>query len=181
MLKRPTSRRRGQAEQIQLNLVPILDAMVTLIAFLLFTMSFLSLSSIETPFPEASAQNNEQKLKEKPLQLTVSVREKNVEIWSPFNRLASQTIPSNDEGNPDTLRIHEALIRIKEKFPDELSVVIAPHSGLNYDLLVLVMDAVRTVEATDPPLFRKNPATGIDEPIKTLFPNVIFGNLLGNS
>lgn len=181
MLKRPTTRRRGQPEQIELNLVPILDAMVTLIAFLLFTMSFLSLSSIETPFPEASAQSNQEKLKDKPLQLTVSVREKDVEIWSPFNRVASQTIASDAEGKPNTPRIHEALIRIKEKFPEEQSVVIAPYAGLNYDTLIVVMDAVRVVEPTDPPLFRKNPQTGIDEPVKTLFPNVIFGNLLGNT
>jgi biopolymer transport protein ExbD len=181
VLKRPTTRRRGHAEQIELNLVPMLDALVTLISFLLFTMSFLSLASIETPFPEASARQNEQKIKEKPLQLTVSIRSNNVEISSPFNRVASQTIASDAEGKPNTIAIHEALLKIKERFPEELSIVIAPYAGLNYDLLVQVMDAVRTVEPTDPPIFRKNPATGLDEPVKSLFPNVIFGNLLGNT
>mgnify|MGYP001558703406 CR=1 FL=1 len=181
MLSRPTNRRRSKTEQIALNLVPILDAMVTLISFLLFTMSFLSLSSIETPFPESSAAKNEQKLKEKPLQLTVSLREGDVQIWSPFNKIPTQVVPNDAEGKPNTLLIHEALIQIKERFPDENSVVIAPHAGMNYDLLVQVMDALRVLEPTDPALFRKNPATGIDEPLKMLFPHLIFGNLLGSS
>jgi hypothetical protein len=43
------------------------------------------------------------------------------------------------------------------------------------------MDAARGLEASDPPIFVKNATTGNDEALKTLFPNVIFGNLLGES
>jgi lysyl-tRNA synthetase class 2 len=64
VLKRPSSRRKSSTEGITLNLVPILDTMVTLIGFMLFTMSFLALVTIESPFPEASSKVLEQKLKE---------------------------------------------------------------------------------------------------------------------
>ena len=37
----------------------------------------------------------------------------------------------------------------------------------------------RGIEPTDPPIFAKNAQTGLDEAVKTLFPDVIFGNLLG--
>jgi hypothetical protein len=43
------------------------------------------------------------------------------------------------------------------------------------------MDSVRTLEATDPPIYTKNEKTGNDEPMKSLFPKIIFGNLLGDS
>ncbi|HAR41766.1 MAG TPA: hypothetical protein DCS07_03925 [Bdellovibrionales bacterium] len=181
MLKRPSSRRKSKKDQVELNLVPFIDAMVTLIGFMLFTTSFLAIVSIESPFPQTSPSSNQQKLLEKPLQLTVSIREKESEIWSPFERIPSKLIPHTEEGKPDIQAIHEALFPIKQQFPDETKIVIVPAARTTYDLLISLMDGLRTVEPTDPPLFRKNPATGIDEAVKTLFPEVIFGNLLGDT
>lgn len=181
MFKRPTSRRKSKGEQIELNLVPILDTMVTLIAFVLFSMSFLSLASIESPFPEASAKDIQEKLKEKPLQLTLTLNQNEAEIWSPFDRIAPRTIAHIQDGLPDTRAIHEALIAVKQQHPRETKIVIVPHAAANYDTLISVMDAMRTLDPTDPPLFMKNEATGNDELISTLFPEVIFGNLLGDS
>jgi biopolymer transport protein ExbD len=179
VLKNPTSRRRSSRENIELNLVPILDTMVCLIAFLLFTTSFLSIVAIESPFPMASTAENREKLKEKPLQLTISLHEKDTEIWSPFARIAAVNVPNPTPGQPDIAKIHEALIGIKQKFPTETKIVLVPTKGTNYDTLITLMDGMRGMEKTDPPLFAKNPATGIDEPVKILFPEVIFGNLLG--
>lgn len=181
MLKRPTSRRKGSSEGIELNLVPILDTMVTLIGFLLYTTAFLSLVSIESPFPSASTAEVEQKLKEKPLQLTVSLHENDAEIWSPFDKIKSETIPNVSPGLPDVAKIHASLIGVKQKFPNETKVVVVPTAGTNYDTLVALMDSLRGMDPTDPPLFSKNAATGNDEPLKVLFPEVIFGNLLGDS
>ncbi len=180
MLKRPTSRRKGGHKQIELNLVPILDAMVTLIAFLLFTMSFLTIVGIESPFPEASSEAVEQKLKEKPLQLTVSMHESDLQIWSPFEKIPSKIIPHTGAGQPDIKALHDALIEIKRQFPTETHIVIVPNDSANYDTLIAMMDSMRGMEPTDPPIFAKNAQTGVDEQIKFLFPNVIFGNLLGD-
>jgi biopolymer transport protein ExbD len=181
LLRRPSSRRKTKAEGFALNLVPILDTMVTLIGFLLFTMSFLAVVSIESPFPQSSAETNKKKLQEKPLQLTVSLSEKDMEIWSPFEKIPSKKIPNTAEGQPDVLAMHQHLLTIKQKFPAETSVVIVPYAGSNYDQMISVMDGMRTIEKTDPPIFAKNAQTGTDEVVKALFPNVVFGNLLGDS
>lgn len=181
MLKRPSSRRRSTPTEVQINLVPMLDALVTLIGFLLFSMSFLSLVSIETPKPEVNPDTVEKKLQERPLQLTVSIREKESEIWSPFERIQSKVIPHTSEGLPDTKGIHEALIEVKRGFLSESKVVLVPSASTSYDVLVAVMDSVRGLEPTDPPLFRPNSSTGIEEPVKALFPEVVFGNLLGEN
>ena len=178
MLKRPSTRRKSDQKQIELNLVPILDTLVTLIAFLLFTMSFFAFVHIETPIPQMSAEDVREKLKEKPLQLTLSLRETEAEIWSPFEKIAPRKIPNSAPGTPDIAAIHAALIAIKQQFPTENKIVLAPNGGINYDSLVSVMDSVRLVEATDPPIFAKNAQTGVDEQIKKLFPDVVFGNLI---
>ena len=181
MLTRPSSRRKSKQEGIALNLVPILDCMVTLIAFLLFTMSFMTLVHIESPIPEASSRSNEEKLKTKPLQLTLSLRENEAEIWSPFELIAAHKIPNIAPGMPDIKTIHESLIAIKLKFPTENQIVFAPFAGASYDTLISAMDTVRTLEKSDTPVFIKNAKTGLDEPQKTLFSDIVFGNLLGDS
>ena len=185
MLKRPSSRRKSAGEQVSLTLVPIIDTMVCLIGFLLFTTSFLAIVSIESPFPTASTTDLEERLKEKPLQLTVSVREKDLEIWSPFNRISSKTIANSPDGQPNVLALHEALLDIKTKFPYESKIVLVPHASLNYDTLISVMDSMRMVEKGDPPVFRqkkdeKGGNTQQEEKVESLFPDVIFGNLLEN-
>jgi len=180
LFKRPSSRRRGGSEQIALNLVPILDTMVTLIAFLLFTTSFFAVVSIESPFPETSLQALKEKITQKPLQLSLTITEKEVEIWSPFDRIAAKHIPNPAAGQPDVRAVHDFLVAIKQKFPLETKIVFAPYPAANYETLIGVMDAVRTLEKTDPPIYGKNKTTGVDEPLKLLFPDVIFGNLLGD-
>jgi biopolymer transport protein ExbD len=164
-----------------LNLVPILDTMVTLIGFLLFTTSFLAVVSIQSPFPETSKDEVQKKLVEKPVQLTVTVREGQIEVWSPFERIPAKTIPNTPAGQPDLKNLHDTLVVVKQMFPRETSVVMVPYAGASYDTLIAVMDAMRMVEPGDTPIFAKNAKTGIDEAIKALFPEVIFGNLLGDS
>jgi biopolymer transport protein ExbD len=181
MLKRPSSRRKGNREQIALNLVPVLDAMVTLIGFMLFTMSFLALVSIESPFPEASDSVQEQKLKERPLQLTVSVRDDETEVWSPFEKFEPRKVPHLSPGQPDIPGVHAALVAIKQQFLNETKAVFVPNSGVTYDTMIAMMDSIRMLDKTDPPVYRKNPATGVDEALRTLFPEIIFGNLLGDT
>jgi len=180
MLKRPSSRRK-KTEQIRLNLVPVLDTMVALIGFLLFTMSFLSLVSIESPFPTTSRREVAEKLKEKPLQLTVSLKPNETEIWSPFNKFKEKVIANVAPGQPDVQAIHNALIDIKEKFPLETQVVVSPFPGASYDVLISLMDSLRMIQPTDPPIYLKNEQSGTDEVVKVLFPKIIFGNLLGDA
>lgn len=181
MFKRPSSRRKTKRDGIELNLVPFIDAMVTMIGFMLFTTSFLSIVSIESPFPSASTEETQQQLKEKPLQLTVTLRENESEIWTPFEKFKAKVIPNTPEGQPNARAIHDTLAQLKAQFPEETKIVLVPTARTPYDILILVMDSVRMMEPTDPPLFHKNLKTGNDEPVKVLFPEVIFGNLLGDT
>lgn len=178
MLSRPSSRRKGERKQIELNLVPILDTMVTLIGFLLFTMSFFTLVTIESPVPVVNPAEQVEKLKERPLQLTLSMHEKDVEIWSPFQKVEAKTIPNLPDGAPDFKAIHETLIAVKQKFPTENKIVFAPLKTANYELLIMLMDNMRMLEPTDPAIFAKNLQTGVDIPIKMLFSEIVYGNLM---
>lgn len=180
MLKRPSSRRKSSTEQIELNLVPMLDTLVTLIGFLLFTMSFLTIVSIESPFPEVSSSKIHEQIKEKPLQLTLTLRENEAELWSPFDRITPKKIADLEPGKPNTAEIHRLLVEVKKQFPEETKIVLVPSGGVPYDVLVSVMDSLRGIDEGDEPIFHRNPATGNDEAVKALFPEVVFGNLLSD-
>jgi len=181
VFKRPSSRSRSNHESLELPLVPILDTMVTLIGFLLFTTSFLGIVAIESPLPQSSPEEVKEQIKEKPLQLTLTFKEKEVLLWSPFNKIPSRSIPHSAQGEPNIKAIHDALLDVKKQFPKESSVVFMPNKDATYDNLVAIMDSVRTLEPSDPPIYLKNETTGVDEALKYLFPKVIFGNLLGDS
>lgn len=180
MLKRPSSRRRSRGiSEIDLPLVPIMDAFVTLIAFLLLATSLLAVTLIDTPVPVVSTAP-EEKLKEKPLALTVTIEQEQIKISSQFNRIKPQNFPKVDKDYAFD-KIHEAMIQIKQQFQAEQNVVFMPVGDVKYDDLVKLMDAVRLITKTDPPMFTKDPATGVDKPETFLFSNVIFGNVVSGT
>ncbi len=180
MLKRPSTRSKTSKDQLILNLVPMLDALMTLIIFLLFSLSFLAIVSIESPVPVSTKAEAQKNIKKKPLQLTITVDQNLVQIWSPFGRIKTKKIAHID-GLPDLIAVHNELIKVKEKFPNEKQIVFMPHAGTNYDTLVGLMDSMRSLETTDPPIFIKSKKSDLDIEAKYLFPNIVFGNLLGDS
>ena len=183
MLSRPSSRRRSEHQEINVNLVPMLDALVTLVAFLLLSMAFVSIAMIDTPAPLlAPAEAQVEKIKEKPLQLTAFIQEKQIIIsdWSGSrlnHKILSITDSKTGELRYDYEKLHQLLLNIKSKYPKESKLILKPDSGVSYEALVGIMDAARFFEKTDPPLYKKN-AQGVDEPEKFLFSEVIFGNIM---
>lgn len=180
MLARPSGRRRSAPQEVIVNLVPMMDALVTMIAFLMYTMAFLQLTMIESPLPLVSPEQNTSKLKERPLQLTLTVKDSSVLLWSPFDLVPQLEIQNQADGNPDFYKIHESLLEIKKKFPKENKIILVPKGVTSYDSIIATLDAVRNFEKTDLPIVFENPDTKVQEQAKTLFDDVIFGNLLGD-
>jgi biopolymer transport protein ExbD len=183
MLKRPSTKRKSKtSEEISLPLVPIMDAMVTLISFLLFSASFLAIVVIDSPAPVlADPKEVLEKSKQPPLNLTLRIQEKAMFIEGGFGNLVNRRIPNRpDDGGYDLEALHTALIEIKNRFPDETKLILMPDLGVSYDQIVQIMDAARRFEKTDPSMFKKNPLTGVDEAETKLFPEFIFGNLLSS-
>jgi len=157
----------------------MLDALVTMISFLMYTMAFMSLTMIESPLPIVSNEANQIQIKDRPLQLTLSIGEKDVLLWSPFDLISQVPVPHLPDGAIDILKLHEKLIEIKQKFPTEDKIIIVPKASTSYDQIVMVLDAARNLDKTDPVIAVKNEKTGVQEQVQKLFPDTIFGNLLG--
>ena len=189
MLRRPSHRRKSKGtEEVELPLVPIMDAFVTLIAFLLLATSMLSVTLIDTPVPVFSNLPDEPN-KEKPLMLTLKLEETQMVLSSAFRKIPTQAFPKiekapeNGKTNGtmvyDTDKLHEVLIAVKTQFPHERNIVFMPTPEVKYDDLVHVMDAVRVLSKTDPTFFYKD-KDGVDKPDQ-LFANVMFGNVISGN
>lgn len=178
MLKRPSARRRSHGtSEIELPLVPIMDAFVTLIAFLLLATSLLAVTLIDTPVPVVS--NVPDDSKEKPLMLTLQIAQEGLNLTSAFNKIPAQSFPKIDKGY-DLDKLHEALVALKQAFPKDKAIVFMPTGDIQYDDIVQIMDAVRLLNKTDPPFFFTG-EDGVDRPEEYLFPNVMFGNVLSGN
>ena len=180
MLKKPSQRRSGRrVEDIELPLIPIMDAFVTLIAFLLLATSLLAVTLIDTPVPVVSNMPDEPN-KTKPLALQLRIDQDMLTLSSMSRQIPEQKFPKVEKGY-DLDKLHEALVQIRLKFPTERNIVFYPAADVKYDDLVQLMDATRLLLKTDPPLPNYTEKVGdetVDRVEQFVFPNVVFGNVI---
>ncbi|MEW6056320.1 MAG: biopolymer transporter ExbD [Bdellovibrionota bacterium] len=184
MFSRPSSRRKSSQEGVNINLVPMLDALVTLVAFLLFSTAFMAIVVLDTPAPLlAPPEQQIEKLKEKPLQLTAYIQPNQIILsdWSGSREkhvIPSVADPNKPESRYDLERLHRVLVEIKQRHPTEKQLIIKPEGGVAYEAIIGIMDAARFYDPKSDPVPYKKNEQGVDMPEKNLFSEVIFGNIM---
>jgi biopolymer transport protein ExbD len=156
-VRRHHLRRRGAGG---LNIVPMIDMMVILVFFLIFTAVFSKTSILELNLPSgASVPDLPQGL-----QLEVIVRDEAIEVADRATGVL-RSLPKA-AGDYDLRGLADYLALVKGKFPDKDDVTILLAPEIPYDVLVQVMDTVRIYEVPG----SKGWATA------ELFPNVSVGD-----
>jgi len=139
-----------------------LNLMVVLIPFLLITAVFSRVTILELNLPTSSGSNAPTKIK---LNIEVIVREAGLEIGNGQNVVAR--LPKI-EGKHDLANLSKYLLVIKQKNPEKTSITVLMEPDVEYELLVHVMDAVRTAELSQG-------ENGIFEKV-ALFPDISIGD-----
>ena len=129
------ARYRGRND---LNIVPMLDVMVILAFFLIFTAVFSKTSILEVHLPGPGAQAAPQVAS---LELEVIVRQDGLEV-ADRNVGVLETVPATASGQ-DVVRLSAYLEGVKQRFPDKQSATLLVAEDVDYDTIVQVMDAVR--------------------------------------
>ena len=152
---------RHKRKPAELLLVPMIDIFTVLVTFLLMTAVFSRTTILELDLPLAQSQ-----FREPPpgLQLEVMVRKDLLQV-ADRNSGPLATLP-NVAGAYDYEGLTGYLKRVKEKFPQKTVASILLEKNTPYDILVQVMDRVRTFEA-------KSGATTIQA---ELFPDISIGD-----
>ena len=143
-----------------LNIVPMIDMMVILVFFLLFTAVFSNTQILELNLP---APNSSVPELPKGLNLEVIVRANRIEVADRGTGLL-KSLPSQ-QGAYDLKGLQDYLALVKSKYNDKTDATILLEQEIAYDTLVKVMDTVRVF-----------PVPGSKWDVAELFPDVSVGD-----
>jgi len=154
-------RRKHREEDI--DVTPLLNVMVVLIAFLIFSAVFSRVTIQEITLP---TQGEGGALLDKPVAvIDVIVRTNSMEIGDGKNIIA--TIPKLG-GKYDTQKLSEHLLVLKERYKDKQDANILFEPDIEYEFMIQIMDAVKIAEI-------RREGTQIVDKI-SLFPEVSLGD-----
>jgi biopolymer transport protein ExbD len=171
MAGRPSQRLHRVSHSEEANLLPIMNLMTILIPFLLLSATFIKLTIIDSALP-ASTQPSDKVSQEvsptptpeeKKLTLTVFIREDGFTVGGIGGILdvgnekekteeeKPQTIiEKKPDGTYDYDKLKEILVRIKDAFPGQNTVILLPEPQIKYDDIIQLMDVARTYKKKQP-------------------------------
>ena len=137
-VRRNHAKQRGRHD---INVVPMIDMMVILVLFLVFTAVFTKTNVLELNLPAA-----ESAVPELPqgLNLEVIIRQAGIDVADRGSGLLKQ-IPKTD-GGYDLSALQEYLKLVKSKYREKKEATILLEQEIPYETIVKVMDTVRVYE-----------------------------------
>ena len=135
------ARYRGRHE---INVVPMIDMMIILVFFLIFTAVFTKTNILELNLPGADSAVPD--LPEG-LNLEVIIRKDRIEIADRGTGLL-RTVPATG-GSYDLVGLQDYLKLVKTKYPDKTDATILLEQESASDTLVQVMDTVRVFSVAE--------------------------------
>jgi biopolymer transport protein ExbD len=129
-----------------LNIVPMIDMMVILVFFLIFTAVFSKTNILQLNLPANSAAPMDLP---KGLKLEVIIRPNDLLIND--RNSGPLKLLQNTANGYDLENLSVFMRQVKSQFPQMTDATILPNPNVSYDTLVQVMDAVRVYQIPEPP------------------------------
>ncbi|HUN93453.1 MAG TPA: biopolymer transporter ExbD [Burkholderiaceae bacterium] len=131
--------RRLRKQPAALEITAFLNLIVVLVPFLLSTAVFTRLSVLDLTLPAQSSAFDNLK---GDLQLEIVIRPDSLDVGDRIGGLI-QSIP-NVNGGYDVRALSDVIQQVKAKYPDKTEATILAQATTPYEVLVGVMDAVRS-------------------------------------
>ena len=162
MAFRPSKRSSNAADEVEINMTPVMNLMVVLIPLLLSSAQYIKIGVIDLNLPPAVGTSVSQleapKETERKLDLAVTITNNGFFISSSLAILKNvdgvgPTIPLGENGHYNFQQLSMKLYEIKKKalgsFSDTEKIVVQAEPQINYQLLVNTLDAARSVTVED--------------------------------
>lgn len=153
--------RRRTTPIIDLDVTAFINLMVVLVAFFLSSVAYYQFSSLELNIPPGAAGTPNQ---DESLELEIIIRNDALEVNNRGVGLVRRI--DNAGGEYDFAALSGFLRQIKSRFPDKTNSTILAEADIQYEILVKVMDAVRSYAVSGP-----HKVTYVE-----LFPDVSIGD-----
>ncbi len=167
----------------ELNVMPFIDIFSMLTTFLLVSASFMGMGILEVQIPFLS---NSPEVKEEPqrsFSLKVDIEPANIIVTHQWTAAPVEKTELRFELNDaDIAKFHTEMIAIRNKVPENDKVDLRADDAVEYEKFIKVLDSIKTLTETDPPLTvppskdpEKAPKKGRGS---YLFEKVVIGSVL---
>jgi biopolymer transport protein ExbD len=169
--------RKTRREAEEVNLLPVMNLMVTLIPFLLLGAAFYKLGNIPTSIPDNVPASDAKPPSDIKVTMNCVIEADRIVLTGSGAGLdeagmdALGGVFANRGKDPDLESVTNHLAVIKRRYPKSDTVIVLPHEKLQYQALVRVLDATREKK-----LSGKN-AEG-EQRVAVLFPVTVFSRKL---
>jgi biopolymer transport protein ExbD len=155
-----------EAEEVFLNLTPMIDILTCLLFFLL-----LSFGASVPVIADGPTNPTVSKLK---ITVGLQISDKGMLVTASHDLMSEQELAKlkrffpKKKNEQDVKGLHEYLWKLKNNFPNSTSIIITPSPGTRYDVIVSAMDASR-----------EHPAGTPRKPIKIpMFPEAVISTIV---
>ena len=138
-----------EAEEVYLNLMPMIDILTCLLFFLLISFGAVLIALINASTPVLSEADSEANYSKTRVTMGVHITEKGFLATGSHDAMTEEELkvlkrvfPKKD-GAFDYEGLHEYLWGIKKQYPDSSTIILTPEAEVPYEVLVGVMDASR--------------------------------------
>jgi len=145
--------REGLADEAEesgeLNLVPYLDIITTLVIFLIFTFQVVvefRLIDLLPPAYSNNARNANDTPSEKDTTLTLIVTKEGYRLVTNKPELGTAEVPVKSDGTYDNEHLTEQLLTVKRTLGLGESLILTASDDIEYKVVVAAMDAARTYQ-----------------------------------
>ena len=159
------SKRRRQHEEREVDLAALVDVLGNMLFFLLATVSFLQLKTLNAAVPALSMSSD---VSTKAVNVSVEIKTTGYVLKAEGDAADASTgkiavardIPRGADGVLDTKTLAKELWEIKKKTPETKNIMIFPEQGTVFEDIIKTMDASREMKSiVDPnkkvPLFSR--------------------------
>lgn len=146
----------------ELNITAFMNLMVVLVPFLLITAVFSRITILQLNLPEGS--NNQIQNLKKEMNLEIIIRKDYLDVGT--REAGRIQCVKNTNNAYDYQSLSTLVQQIKIRIPEKKTISLLAESDVPYDVLVQIMDRVRSVKQS----------RGLDVVDAELFPNVSIGD-----
>lgn len=155
------ARHHKRHRDTDINLTSMIDMFTILVFFLLVHGGFVRLAILELNLPKSQSTADATPLE---FQLEVTVRGSGIEVGDRATGTLSKIAKTGDDYHLDQLS--DYLVKVKQQFPQKSDATLLLEPDVSYEVLVAVMDKVRTA----------NKREGNDFSRLELFPEISIGD-----
>jgi len=177
--------RELEAEAFGINVIPMIDLVTILNAFLLISASFFAFGQIQVEIPFLSSKLPPKTTPKNQPRVNVNVTlDKNkivLELQGKKGPHQDKSYSFPFQGDDDLTGalndFHNQLVKIKLNHPRLVMFTLFPDEDTDFQTIIKVLDSARDIKKHDPPLTTKKP-NGTELPAAVLFGSVVMGGVI---